>query len=1458
MGGYTMKRFPLITALGALLIVLPACIVTCFASELELIQHGGVIFTDPSGMYTHSGICVKPDWNNAPGSSGDLNFDTALHLDCVDTNIETREDDEPVTFDCTASLAVGGEVMNLCAPNFDHVEWTYIQAVYQCETEFSFYPSYDEYPCSIAAGGEVPCTRVSLSPSWSYVTDTVYLSLNGRCGVPECLGNYEDDNGDLECSIEARIQDRNYINWQTLGSATCRGSDLEGTVSFRGCAGLEKPLVREPEFTLSNPSPAFNIPTGTVKVYLQSSQALALPDDGRTFETATLKLVEQNSGVVRQRLPTETYNEYREYLLSEDRTVVGEFMICEPDSDGTFCYENVPLYELKGVAGEITWVPLLYSVEVSNASTLELVDLDNDSEATTTTYFGNNAKVNVRPDPDNDTETHVIELDPLGDIGKKENLVDALSLLSPHNYVVPENLVQDYLNKLEQGTIEMTGERSEGIDRSFWAEIVVRDAAYYADAYISAMLGGLADGLSNVVEEIRGKKGTGKLLKDKKDQLEKLNNDLLKQRLKEKWKLTLTDNDEVKKMKTRIGEFIGSDGALTTHVLVGKFKQILKFVFVKIKQEVEEDEESGEAKKAFFDILQKVLFATLDLVIDRGLAVFEQGLKSLITSLVNLAHDDLFDSNLVSSYCSITSEYLDESRLEMESWSDDNEEEYRNDRKDVLQTITDLGSDATRVLGYIVPFAKFASEAGDLVETAGDIGKAHPAGRVAQFVGKAVKYIGNGVNFVIPGARLLLLPGTVEEGVDTAFGKKEEEEEAELTRKRVPAGPAARVNRRLFSAAQEEKDALDAVLEELVESLRADDIQDTLSLAGGATGSTLKNDADRLFSSLSVVATQALGADALEDAAGETLRELIENDIDARAAYADLSALLFDLLAKIALGEYAGPDDPYYIADRSRLITAVQSLKAAADSLLGDAAALSDALAGSTVLPAVVIEEVSLVSGATGGNTITSSPETFTLTAHIRNISTASVSDLTAQLTVYSVADSVTVTSSPEVTVAGGTLAPDDAQEGAGDDEADVTWQLQFNGNIETTERIVLSVELLENGETAENFITFSVKTILDYAESVSDKDSDGIYDDYEAQNGLDQTTDDYYEDLDGDGVENGREYGLGTKPNAVDSDGDGLSDGEELTGGEDGFVTDPLDTDTDGDGVKDSDDGQPIDGSTSEKAGLPDEPAVEVDKNEIVLTRDNSIAEVKVTNSGTGTLGWTAAPENGAVVLTSPSASSLRVDEAPLIITVPDGFDFDIACRVTTSVRVSDLYGATKDYRDLTVIVTPSDNATYEDCEDVLDYDFDNETGGDGGDNGTDGDNGAGSDNETACPVESFFAGDRETLTVLRLFRDSVLGRNVTGRAYINLYYTYSSEVAGLLKKDPSLRLQAKKCIESLVPTLRRMVRGERVALSRGEKDSIKNCLEKIAGNAASGLKRKIEQVVHAVETSEMPVRSH
>ena len=79
--------------------------------------------------------------------------------------------------------------------------------------------------------------------------------------------------------------------------------------------------------------------------------------------------------------------------------------------------------------------------------------------------------------------------------------------------------------------------------------------------------------------------------------------------------------------------------------------------------------------------------------------------------------------------------------------------------------------------------------------------------------------------------------------------------------------------------------------------------------------------------------------------------------------------------------------------------------------------------------------------------------------------------------------------------------------------------------------------------------------------DSEKDSDGDGVSDEQELADGTDPNK----ADSDGDGLSDGQEKEHGTDPNKADTDGDGVNDGDEVKNG-----TDPKNTDSDGDGLTD------------------------------------------------------------------------------------------------------------------------------------------------------------------------------------------------------------------------------------------------------------------------------------------------
>lgn len=105
-----------------------------------------------------------------------------------------------------------------------------------------------------------------------------------------------------------------------------------------------------------------------------------------------------------------------------------------------------------------------------------------------------------------------------------------------------------------------------------------------------------------------------------------------------------------------------------------------------------------------------------------------------------------------------------------------------------------------------------------------------------------------------------------------------------------------------------------------------------------------------------------------------------------------------------------------------------------------------------------------------------------------------------------------------------------------------------------------------------------------------SDGDNDGLPDDWERMNGLDPNQNDATADFDGDGINNLNEFRLGTKANDIDTDDDGLADGEEdanRNGAQDSGETGATDADSDDDGLTDGQELGKITPLTSARPGV-------------------------------------------------------------------------------------------------------------------------------------------------------------------------------------------------------------------------------------------------------------------------------
>lgn len=121
--------------------------------------------------------------------------------------------------------------------------------------------------------------------------------------------------------------------------------------------------------------------------------------------------------------------------------------------------------------------------------------------------------------------------------------------------------------------------------------------------------------------------------------------------------------------------------------------------------------------------------------------------------------------------------------------------------------------------------------------------------------------------------------------------------------------------------------------------------------------------------------------------------------------------------------------------------------------------------------------------------------------------------------------------------------------------------------------------------------------------------------------------------------------------------------------------------------------------------------------------------------------------------------------------------------------------------------------------------------------------------DSDQACPLAGSGVFDKEILSVLRSFRDSVLGKNKNTERYIDLYYKYGAEVNRILSRNDILRDDVRKCIIALLPDIRKMLNKDSVALSDPQKVLIKNCFKKLSKTASPGLRKDIGAFVDELE---------
>ncbi len=1045
---------------------------------------------------------------------------------------------------------------------------------------------------------------------------------------------------------------------------------------------------------------------GSITVQLSSSKIVATKDNN-DIQQASVTLFKQ-TGFIRAKKPDETEKEFEAFLKDHGRTQVSSKKL-KPIDKGRYDFLELPIFDTTSTGASTSVRPIYYTVEVTNAETEEIVpDIDDKGgitgDKTETLYFSNSSNINIRPDID----IVKASLLPFDGIGVKLELIEALGTSTFSNYIPIENDAKNFVEELvknpenkDDKNEKFTPEVQEALKRAIWAERVTLDGARFSDKLLEIMLNGLATVIADLFDDVANFAKDGKTAVDKK--INETQGNLDKFTKQNIWEISndpLKDINRLEKNLKRLSEVKGLTDKLDS------FDKSFKLLSIGIASVL-----NRKNDKEFIQLVQKglnILSRSAKAFILSG-ASGKQGVKGGLQGLIKIAIEEsikaskplILDNSILPSYTKGTAPFLKDSVDKFKKWNTADPSNYSRDRNEVAEILGDLNDKVT----IAILDAEALQDAAGWLDLAQDgLGAINnvtnvPMLKVIEKVVQASKYINNARSVIIPFSVVFGdAQDLVQKGTLKAFG-----DDAPTGSRVIAAGQSGvlkhsgqpnrvRINRSLFDAIPAAVDGLADALNRISENLKADNIGAALELSGGDGPDGYINNITELDQAISFILTQVSGLTASSPAGAQidSFTDLIAEDLKLKTLEIQFEERITDLFVKIFTIEFEGPQDPLYIADRNNVLALIDSTVDAIKQFETSLDNIKAVIAEVELLPAIAVQNPLIVSKNTGGGSITESPEEFTFSVKVKNLSETAVSGLSAKLTVLSPNDSVTASPSPDAPIEIGALEADDGAKGAGADETTVEWTLTYEGNF-SSEAIFIIVNILENGDDPFAFVTNEIQDALVVAPAKADKDLDFMPDDWENDNGLDDTKDDSMDDADNDGVINIREFKIGTDPQNSDTDNDGLSDGDELSGKANGIATDPLNADSDNDGEQDGTDGQPLDGGSTDKPNdgdVPGEPEISIDKTIVNLDRDEPSASVIVSNSGKGNLTWSAISDNESIAVVSPKSPDFYNGKGFLLISAPDGYDFDTPGKNIAVVKAFDVTGADKDFKEIMVKV--------------------------------------------------------------------------------------------------------------------------------------------------------------------------